>query len=166
MLWSCSESCMKRWLIPRSHCTCGQGGGRGYRDRALWGSGWDKNSQRKGRSSGCFCPCFTPLTKVTLSNRFTCPNLSFLICHVGSIPCSACLADLSQILGVCNHCQGGAASRVIGLQSNLSINLAFFSPTSHCMLFFFSQAGNSYWLLWPTRILTASKPKVREPCQQ
>lgn len=25
-----------------------------------------------------------------------------------------------------HHCQGGAASRVIGLQSNLSINLAFF----------------------------------------
>lgn len=42
-----------------------------------------------------------PISQVTLSNRFTCSNLSFLICHGGNIPCPAYLTDLSQRMGVC-----------------------------------------------------------------
>ena len=63
------------------------------------------------------------IRQVTLHNHFTCSSLSFLLCLGGSIPCPACLTDLSQSMGVYTHLLGGAASRVIGLSSNLSINL-------------------------------------------
>lgn len=86
-----------------------------------------------------------PISQVTLSNHFTCLSLSFLICHGGSIPCPACLTDLSQIMGVCMLAQTTTrvetASRVIGLRSNLSVNLSFFSSASFYMLSSFSQAG-------------------------